>query len=259
MGLFKALVDRLKVKPSRNAEDSKKIFYGALLKAVQDGELTLSEMSDLDELRAELRLTDEDVKVMRVKAFQVAVNAATADGLITPKEEKDLQTIKSYLGLAEGEVARNRGTLNKMRVLFEIQKGNLPIETIPGLGLKLGEMAHVSKSAILLEATGPVAPAGVVLKRGAPYRMGAGRPTLMPESGLVSVATGSMTVTNQRLMFNAGQKSFGLRYEKILTIAVYADGYAIQADTGGLRFLRLELRQDLEMIAAILSRFLNQS
>lgn len=274
MGIFQSLAEKLKLNASKSKEENKRIFFDALVSALEDGELTTAEMDELAGLRSELQLSKEDIEGMKIKAFQIAVNCATADGVITPKEEYDLQTIKRYLELQESEIARNRGTLNKMRVLYEIQKGNLPVDESPGLPVLIGEVAHISQTAVLHEEPSGVGAAhpgtgglGIYFKKNAPYRMGSARVApVAPPATTIKIA-GLLMVTNLRIVFKASEETramnsqitFSLYYEDIGNVTVHTDGFTILPLSGKTRIIRLDVFKDIEIMAMLMSRYINES
>ncbi len=263
MGFITSLVQKLGLKSAGTLEERKAQYQEVLLQAMDDGVLTNDEIEELDQLRKDLGLKDDDIKAMRMKAFQKALEVVKADGVFTPKEERDLEKIKSYLGVGEVDVSKNQVTLAKMRVLYEIQRGNLPIDEIPGLGLELGEQTHMSVGATLHEpkegSRVTQAGSGPAFKAGKPYRMGAGRLMPLPEAELAEMAKGSLTITNRRVMFNSGKTAFRFKYELLMSVTVFTDGFVFAADTGSgePKVIKLNDRKDLEVIAAIISRYMN--
>lgn len=263
MGFITSLVQKLGLKSAGTLEERKAQYQEVLLQAMDDGVLTNDEIEELDQLRKDLGLKEDDIKAMRMKAFQKALEVVKADGIFTPKEERDLEKIKAYLGVGEVDVSKNQVTLAKMRVLYEIQRGNLPVDEIPGLGLEHGEQTHMSVGASLHDpkegskVTSPAA--GPAFKPGRPYRMGAGRIMPLPEAELEEMAKGSFTITNRRVMFNSGKVTFRYKYDKLTSVTVFTDGFVFLADTGSgePRVVKLNDRKDLEVIAAIISRYLN--
>lgn len=261
MGIIQTLAQKIGVNVLGSLDERKAQYEAVLLAAMADGVLTEAEINELDALRKTLKMKDEDVRVARLKAFQKAIDAVKADGLFTPKEEHDLEKIRSYLGLSESELVRNRVTLAKMRVLYEIHKGNLPLDEVPGLGLDKGEQTHMCVPATFFAVRPDTRllhrGAGPVFKAGTPYRMGAGRVFPLAETELGDEVAGTWTVTNQRVMFNSGQHAFRLRYDKILGVTVFADAFLLDVDTGDPRVIRPGERKDLEVLLAIMSRYLN--
>ena len=261
MGIIQTFAQKMGLNVLGTLEERKAQYEAVLLAAMADGVLTESEIKELDALRKTLKMKEEDVRVIRLKAFQKAIDAVKADGMFTPKEEIDLEKIRDYLGLSETEMVRNRVTLAKMRVLYEIHKGNLPLDEIPGLGLEKGEQTHMCVSASFFAVRPDTRllhrGAGPIFKAGTPYRMGAGRVFPLTETELGDEVVGTWTITNQRVMFNSGQHAFRLRYDKLLGVTVFADAFLLEVDTGDPRVIRPTERKDLEVILAIMSRYLN--
>jgi hypothetical protein len=259
MGLLDTLLAKLQ--PAKSKDENKKMYFEALVEALEDGVLTNDEIDQLDTLRRQLRLQEEDVTGMKLRAFQVAANAAAADGVVTPQEQRDLDKIKSYLSIEDRELGHTRGTLNKMRMLYEIHKGNLPIVEIAGLALNLGEIAHITEPASLFEdPTGSVRPGATVqVRAGQPFKMGAGRAQPMPEGALQQAATGTITITNQRVLFNTGirDKTFGATYARLESAVVFTDGFGFVLENAPARYVRLTNKKEIELIAGIISRFMN--
>jgi hypothetical protein len=261
MGIIETLAQKIGLQPQGTLQERKATYEKVLLEAMADGVLTQAEMDELDSLRKQLKLKDEDVGPLRMKAFQRALQAVKADGLFTPKEERDLEKIAAYLDVDGKTVTHNQQTLAKMRVLYEIHRGNLPLDEVPGLGLETGEQTHLSMPATyyaVRKDTRLLAPGiGQVIKAGAPYRMGAGRLNPLAEAELGDAVLGTLTLTSRRLMFNSGQHAFRLKFDKLLGITVFADGMLLEVDTGEPRVLVPGDRRELEVIFAILSRYLN--
>ncbi|MEB3196314.1 MAG: hypothetical protein VKP62_03835 [Candidatus Sericytochromatia bacterium] len=242
-------------------QERQAVYEKVLLEALEDGVLTQAEIDELDGLRRQLKLKDEEVRSIRVRAFQRAIEAVKADGLFSPKEEKDLEKIAQYLGLDDTHLAHNRTTLAKMRVLYEIHKGNLPIDQVAGISLELGEMVHLSVPASFfpIHASSRLAKAGAgpFFSAGSPYRMGHGRLYPLAEDELGEAFSGMLTISNQRVMFNSGQHAFRLKYDKLLGVTVFSDGFLLAVDTGEPRVIQPANRKELEVLLAIISRYLN--
>ncbi|MEB3224119.1 MAG: hypothetical protein VKS61_18755 [Candidatus Sericytochromatia bacterium] len=261
MGIIDTLAQKIGLQPQGTLQERKASYEKVLMEAMADGVLTQAEIDELDTLRKQLKLKDDDVAPLRMKAFQRALAAVKSDGLFTPKEERDLEKIAAYLEVDGKALSQNQHTLAKMRVLYEIHRGNLPLDEVPGLGLETGEQTHMSMTATfhaVRKDTRLLSPGiGQVIKAGTPYRMGSGRLNPLAESELGEAVAGTLTVTNRRLMFNSGQHAFRLKYEKLLGVTVFADGMLLEVDTGEPRVIVPGDRRELEVIFAIVSRYLN--
>lgn len=269
MSFLQSLVNSFKAKPSRSPEEAKKEFFQLLLAAVRDGELTSDEIEELEEKREELGLTAADVNGMKTRAFQIAMNAATADGIITPKEERDLEKIRAYLGVSERDFSKNKSNFNRMRFLYEVQRGNLPLIDVPGLHLMPREAAHFNTKAVLMEGIGPVRnknwheePSGLLLQteanlmQPAQYQAEQCKGHRLPDRGLTQVVDGSLSLTNQRVVFNAISNWFSHKYENIAYARLYEDALVIGLAKGGFKVVAFANPEDADLIGYTLAKYL---
>lgn len=77
MGIFNTIIDKYKAAKQKSL--NKKEFRELLLRAVDDGKLTKSEIDELDKKKTEFGLTDEDVKGVRAEIFAAAFSVAKDD------------------------------------------------------------------------------------------------------------------------------------------------------------------------------------
>ncbi|MEB3330752.1 MAG: hypothetical protein VKQ33_16120, partial [Candidatus Sericytochromatia bacterium] len=108
MGIIQSLAQRIGLQPHGTLQERKATYEKVLLEAMADGVLTQAEIDELDGLRKQLKLKDEDVAPLRMKAFQRALAAVKSDGLFTPKEERDLEKIASYLEVDGKTLSQNQ-------------------------------------------------------------------------------------------------------------------------------------------------------
>lgn len=81
MGIFNTIVENYKAAKQKSL--NKKEFEEILLQAVNDGKLTKKEIDNLDKKKAELGLTDDDVKGVRAEIFAAAFSVAKDDKQVT--------------------------------------------------------------------------------------------------------------------------------------------------------------------------------
>jgi hypothetical protein len=81
----------------------------------------------------------------------------------------------------------------------------------------------------------------------------------MPTEQLEQVGTGTMIITNQRILFHTGNPTvnFGMRYERMTSVLVFNNGFGLYPDNAGPRFVRINDIHEIEMMAGMISRFLN--
>jgi hypothetical protein len=236
-----------------------------LIGAIEDGVLTAEEIQALDERRAELGLTPQDVRWMRATAYRRAYQVAASDRRITAAEATELERIKGYLGLSESDVASTQRDFHRLRLLAEIQAGNLPATSTPGLLTQKGEQVHWSEPAQLIEERvvrrryeGGSSGVSIRIMKGVTYRVGAQRGQLVTDTAAVPVSEGHFAITNRRAVFKGTKKSFNYKWEKILGVELFSDGLSVADGNGKSRIVRFVNGTDLEVMGAIMSQVVNQ-
>jgi len=131
MGIFQTIVN--KYKDAKQKSLNKKEFKQALLQAVNDGKLTKEEIDELDKKKKDFGLSEEDIKEMKSEIFATAFAVAKSDEQVTKDEERELLSIQKYLGLADDEIKSNKKELARLRLLNEIQQGNMPTVQVTNL------------------------------------------------------------------------------------------------------------------------------
>lgn len=254
-----------KVGAWRQRAKNKAAYEGALLSALADGSLSPEEIQALDEFRAELGLTANDVRELRATAYRQAYQVAASDRRITAAEAADLERIKGYLGLSESEVATTQRDFHRLRFLAEIQDGNLPITSTPGLLLQKDERVHWSEPAQLIEERvirrryeGGSSGASIRIMKGVTYRVGAPRGQLVTDTAAVPVSDGHFSLTNRRAVFKGTTKSFTYKWDKVLGVELFSDGVSLADGNGQSRLVKFSNNPDLEVMGAIMSQVVNQ-
>ncbi len=229
MSIFQTIIN--KYKNARQKSFNKKEFKQALLKAVNDGKITKEEISEIEKKKNELGLTGEDLKRMRADIFAKAFAVTKSDDQVTKDEEHELSTIQKYLGLADDEIQSTKKELARLRLLNEIQQGNMPIVQTTNLIMQKGEKAYWIESAILAEEKvlrrnfeGGSRGVSFRIMKGVSYRVGGFRGHSVSETGVVAVSNGDLIITNQRIIFRGDNKSFAVKLDKLLDVQLFTNG-----------------------------------
>jgi len=260
--MFGALKAKIHAMKERSA--NKKIFVQELMKAVEDGQLSLEEVGHLDALQASFNLTASETANARIAAYTRAFAVAKADARVTEEELTDLRRLQSYLGIQDALVQGTQQELARLRLLTEISDGHLPSTTVSGLVLQRSETAHWCEPATLLEERvvrrryeGGTSGVSIRIMKGVSYRVGGYRGHSVAETGIVPVSTGDLVITSKRIVFNGDRKSFALKFDKLLGVEPYVDGIRLSAATGKPRLIQLRSPRNLDLVCAILSQAIN--
>jgi hypothetical protein len=263
MGIFNTIIDKYKAAKQKSL--NKKEFRELLLRAVGDGKLTKSEIDELDKKKTEFGLTDEDVKGMRAEIFATAFSVAKDDKQVTEEEEKELKEIQKYLGLADDEIQTSKKELARLRLLNEIQKGNLPTVPVTNLVTQKGETAYWAEPAILAEEKvirrryeGGSQGVSFRVMKGVSYRVGGHRGHIVSETGLVPVSDGELIVTNKRIIFRGDGKAFAIKLDKILDIQIFTNGLHFSENNKSKpRLVKFKEEGNHDIVGAVLSYAIN--
>jgi hypothetical protein len=242
-------------------------YRDALKSALADGHLSEAEKATLDAVAANFSLPP-DVKASIYKdevdaVVQEAFNRAMADERLTAEEEQHLATMTANLGvtMTHGEDTRRR--IERCRLLAQIENGQLP-QVSSDLLLQRGETCHARFDCSLHElrtVTRAVAyhgPSGRIrIMKGLSWRYGYVNVHRVTSEQLKLLDSGTLLITNKRLLFNGRTRNVTLPLTRIVRFALFTDGLQIEKDRGKDQFFKGN--GDLELIGAVLETCLRQS
>lgn len=263
MGIFQTIVN--KYKDAKQKTLNKKEFREAFLKAASDGKITQAEIVELDKKKAELGLTEEDVKEMKSEIYTTAFSAAKSDKQITKEEEIELQNIQTYLGLGDTEIQHDKKELARLRLLNEIQLGNMPTITVANLVTQKGEKIYWVEPVIMAEEKvirrryeGGSQGMSFRIMKGVSYRVGGHRGHITSETGVVAVSDGEMVITSKRIVFRGDKKSFATKLDNLLDTQLFTNGFQFSENNKSKpRLLKFKQEGNHDIIGAILSYAIN--
>lgn len=263
MGIFQTIIN--KYKDTKQKSLNKKEFKQSLLQAVNDGKLTKEEIDELDKKKVELSLTKEDIKSMRAEIFAVAFSVAKEDNQVTEDEEKELKEIQKYLGLADDEIQTTKKELARLRLLNEIQKGNLSNISVVNLVTQKGEMTYWAEPAILVEEKiirrryeGGSQGVSLRVMKGVSYHVGGHRGHIVSETGSVPVSDGELIITSKRVIFRGDGKAFAIKLDKILDVQIFTNGLHFSENNKSKpRMVKFKQEGNHDIIGAVLSYVIN--
>lgn len=263
MGIFYKIIK--KYKTAKQKSMNKKEFREVLLHAVSDGKLSKQEIDELDKKKTEFSLTADDVKSIRAEVFATAFSVAKNDKQVTEEEEKELKEIQKYLGLADNEIHASKKELARLRLLNEIQKGNLPTVAVNNLVIQKGETAYWVEPAILGEEKvisrryeGGSQGVSFRVMKGVSYRVGGHRGQVISETGLVPVSDGEIIFTNKRIIFRGKGKVFAIKLDKILDIRIFQNGLQFSENNKSKpRIVQFKEEGNQDIVGAVFSYAIN--
>lgn len=263
MGIFQTIVS--KYKNAKQKSLNKEEFKQALYQAVSDGKLTKEEIDELEQKKKEFELSDEDVKEIRVGVFSTAFESAKSDEQITKDEEQELLKIQKYLNLEDEEIQTNKKELTRLRLLNEIQQGNVPELHVTNVIMQKNEKTYWMEPSLLSEEKvisrryeGGSQGVSFRIMKGVSYRVGSSRGHLVSETGFVVVSDGDLLITSQRVIFRGDRKSFAIKLDKILDTQLFTNGIQLSENNRSKpRLIKFKEEGNYNIIGAILSYAIN--
>jgi len=187
---------------------------------------------------------------------QEAFNAAVADKRLTDAEEQRLIAISTNLGVKMTHDAETQRLVDRFRLLARIEGGTLP-EINTNLSLQRGERCHAEFDSRLHEkrtvtkAIRYSGPSGRIrIMKGLSWRYGQVNVNRVTTEELKQIDSGTLYVTNKRLLFNGSARNVSVAYKKVIHFTLYKDGLRVEKDTGRDQYFLGT--GDLEVIGAIL-------
>ena len=187
--------------------DKKKAAYREKVKeAVSDGKLSSTDIQELAKLREELDVTDaaDDRTEIRREMYDEAFDAKRSQGQLNQTGILDLAKIQKFLALRDDQIAEKKVEVNRLRMLTEIRKGNLP--TVPpthsalrGVKLEDGEVPYYTVQVSMM-STSRVGDDGMPIDVNFQYSEGASRSHFLPEQGAKPSGDGTVIITSARLI-----------------------------------------------------------
>lgn len=262
-----SIIDRIteKVKDEYGKIQDKKAFRDTLIMAVNDGELSIDEITELENQKAELGLSEKDIKGIKIDAYAAALTATKLDGKITKSEEEELEKIQNYLKLDDREISKRKEELTRLRLLSEIQEGNIPTLTSTNVITQKDEKVYWIEPSSLLEEravnrryAGGSQGVSFKIMKGVSYRIGGHKGHYVADKENVKVSSGKLIITNKRLIFSGDNKSFSTRIDKIIDINLFANGLKFsEINKNKPRLIEFEKKGNQEIFGAILSSAIN--
>lgn len=220
--------------------DKKKAAYREKIKeAVADGKLDTQDLKTLEEFRKELDLAGagDDHTVLRREVYNEAVAAVRKDGNVTATDAHELAKIQKFLALRDDQIEKTKLDMNRLRLLTEIKRGNLPMVpannvALRGVVLESDEVAHYSMTVHVLDQPSTRQADGVRMEWNKPYQDGSSLSYALPEDGAKPIGESALILTNRRLVLKTGARVAAVKLGKDAQIYLYSDGIRLPRTVG---------------------------
>ena len=244
------------------ADVGKEIYRRGIGEVVADGQITDEEKQWLDKLASDLELTEETKKnVYKAeiqKVLEAKLNNAVADRQWSPDEERELNELAKRLDANLTINSASIAQLDRFRLMWRLAHGDPPTISV-GINLQKSEVCYFTTNVTWHEmrrVTKRVQWGGPQLRvkicKGVYWKMGDYAVNPITRDQLIQIDSGTVYVTNKRLLFTGTMKNASIRLAKILDFTPYNDGVLIEKDAG--RSPVLGFSNNIDLFCASLAR-----
>src|SRR5947208_7654666 len=207
-------------------------FRMALADVFRDGVVTDAESEELISLRKALRIDERSAREMWHRdakpVFEEALHEAVRDQRLSPDEVEQLDALAKNFRISISPDAATQEQLARYRAYWLMENGTFPEVAAP-LALQRKETCHFSCSSTLHEMrTENVrvnyggAAARIRIMNGVYYRFGSFQAQRVRREVLRQVDSGTLYVTNRRIIFDGMRKNTAIRFSNILAFTPYS-------------------------------------
>jgi hypothetical protein len=243
------------------------IYKKSFQEAVNDGRLTKDEENFLNKLENTLRLPKELAEKIssetRINYIENYVQQIVADQRLSPTEEQELQAISNSLNVNVTLNDQTKEQLRKLKLYWALENLDLPIIQ-PDITIQKSEVCHLKITNIkwheLRSVRQRVSYSGYStsfkVAKGFYLRSGRYKPQSYSVDTMKLIDTGTIYLTNKRIIFTGTSKNSNIRIDKILDFTPYSDGVEIGKETG--KSPTLQMPQNADIFCMMLERILNE-
>ncbi|MFT3747040.1 MAG: hypothetical protein QM768_01940 [Agriterribacter sp.] len=243
------------------------IYKKSFQEAVADGRLTKSEEDFLAKLEITLRLpkqlADKISSETRIEFVENYVAQIVADQRLSPTEEQELQDIASSLNVNIRLNDQTKEQLRKLKLYWALENLDLPVIQ-PDIAIQKSEVCHVKISNVNWYELRSVRQrvsysdysTSFKVAKEFYLRSGSYQPQSYSVDTMKLIDTGTLYLTNKRIIFTGMKKNANIRIDKILNFTPYTDGAEIGKETG--KSPTLQMIQNADIFCIILERLLNE-
>ena len=247
--------------------ETNKLYDQEVKNAVSDGILTKEEKDNLALLKKNLLLNDQVADdILQTNSNKVLndfINDAVSDERLSDEEFKRMNEISLSLGIEPKLNQRTKENLERYRLYWTIENGELPIYENPPINIQKSENLYFKANVNWQEQRrvtkrinygGPTV--RIKIAKGVYYRMGSISAKSVSEDVWQVIDSGNIYLTNKRLIFMGSRGNKTIRLNKILDITPFKNGVDIQKDTGKSPFL--EFNTNVDIFSMMLVRLMSE-
>jgi hypothetical protein len=213
-----------------------------IAEVLRDEHLSDAEREQLARLRKALRIDERMAIAMFHHAAEPIVNRrwneAISDRRLGDDEQRALDALARNFGTRIDIDGATKAQLDRFHWYWLMERGTFPNVSAP-INLQRDEVCHFSARAQVYEmrteterTNSSGASVRIKIMKGVYYRVGTTSTQRITREVLRQIDTGTLYVTNKRLIFDGARKNSVIRLSAILSIVPYADGVEVEKSSG---------------------------
>jgi DNA-directed RNA polymerase subunit F len=239
-------------------------YQNRCVAVVETGNITEEQRNYLDSVEKIFQIpaktANEILDKVRKEKVRSTFNKILADGEISPEEEEELALIQENLGVTLSYEEKVSKDIEKMRAIWRINHAELT-PVFSDVNLHKNEFCYFESRANWYEqravtgTTNYSGPTGRIrVTKGVYYRYGQINHGTSSHQEMTLIDTGTIHITNKRLIFMGTKKNTTINFDSILGIIPYSDGLGIQKASG--KSPNISILNDPDYATAILMRLM---
>jgi DNA polymerase III epsilon subunit-like protein len=209
------------------------VYKNAYREQISDGNYNEEREAYIDKLQKDLRLPDSVARPIRNECgnsfLKKCWKKIEEDNQISPDEWESLSEMLKKINIAININSHPYRKIERLKLNWNIENGDLPIERV-NINLNKNEQCYYSQRINWIE--------------------------IRAAQGSQVIDTGTIYVTNKRLIFNGNLKNTNIPYSKILSIKPYSNAVGIEKDSGRSPVLQPLDSYNSDLLAMYVSRLL---
>lgn len=240
-----------------------------LSRAVSDGNISEQELADINSAFYASDIEAETFADIKQRVFNTVLASYMADRRVSGEEVSSLMQIAETINIPRSVLDHAMERVNLYRLLYYAE--TCPFEDLPTFGrvsivLRQGEKLYFAAGSNVIEERVVdrqyiAVSQGMSFRimKGVSYRVGATKGRVHTVKGMVPVSSGTLAVTDRRLVYVGDSKSLNTPFDKLLDVHLYKDGLRFSSTTRQKPVVIEFHNPDLAELAGIyLSRVINQ-
>ena len=213
----------------RIAIESRAVFANKISQIEKQQYISSQDVIDIEQILERHKISQWQKNGLGIPTYKKILQALSSNGYLNDSNIYNLERFKEVLKIKPIYLQNESKIIDKQKTINSITDGNLPL-VATNILLKKDEIAYFYEIADLLEErvigrryVGGSSGVSLRVAKGVSVRVGASRGNSISERGTVITDSGSLTITNKRIVFVGANKTLTIKLENLAHYAVHGE------------------------------------